>query len=66
MMAMYRTCPLCGNNLDPGERCDCQEQKENERHERNSLCRDWTRERECDRSGAGIPVCVGKMLAWNN
>ena len=20
---MYKTCPLCGANLDPGERCDC-------------------------------------------
>lgn len=19
----YHTCPLCGANLDPGERCDC-------------------------------------------
>ena len=22
-MAYYRTCPHCGANLDPGERCDC-------------------------------------------
>ena len=22
-MAQYRTCPYCGANLDPGERCDC-------------------------------------------
>lgn len=22
-MARYRTCPDCGANLDPGERCDC-------------------------------------------
>ena len=21
----YHTCPLCGANLDPGERCDCRE-----------------------------------------
>lgn len=21
---MYRTCPQCGSNLDPGETCDCQ------------------------------------------
>lgn len=20
---MYRTCPQCGSNLDPGESCDC-------------------------------------------
>lgn len=22
-MSIYRTCPHCGANLDPGERCDC-------------------------------------------
>ena len=22
-MAYYWTCPHCGSNLDPGERCDC-------------------------------------------
>lgn len=22
---IYRTCPLCGANLDPGERCDCED-----------------------------------------
>lgn len=28
-MSMYWTCPLCGANLDPGEACDCQEDKGN-------------------------------------
>ena len=23
-MSYYRTCPLCGAALDPGEKCDCQ------------------------------------------
>lgn len=23
-MAYYNVCPDCGSNLDPGERCDCQ------------------------------------------
>ena len=27
-MSYFRTCPLYGNNLDPGERCDCEEEKE--------------------------------------
>ena len=27
-MAYYRTCPLCGANLDPGESCDCAEKKQ--------------------------------------
>lgn len=22
---IYKTCPICGANLDPGERCDCNE-----------------------------------------
>lgn len=25
-MAYYQTCPNCGSNLDPGERCDCQKE----------------------------------------
>ena len=24
----YRTCPDCGCNLDPGERCDCQSERD--------------------------------------
>lgn len=23
----YRVCPLCGANLDPGERCTCQDEE---------------------------------------
>lgn len=26
-MAYYNTCPLCGCNLDPGEKCDCEDDK---------------------------------------
>lgn len=25
-MAYYRTCPKCGANLDPDEKCDCGEE----------------------------------------
>lgn len=25
---IFKTCPLCGCALDPDERCDCQEKKE--------------------------------------
>jgi len=25
---MYKTCPECGSNLDPGERCDCRKEPE--------------------------------------
>lgn len=27
-MAYYNTCPKCGCNLDPGEKCDCEGEKE--------------------------------------
>lgn len=27
-MAQYRTCPDCGAKLDPGEKCDCKENKD--------------------------------------
>lgn len=23
-MALYKKCPCCGANLDPGEKCDCE------------------------------------------
>ena len=26
-MKYYRSCPYCGANLDPGERCDCRDEK---------------------------------------
>lgn len=26
-MSYYRTCPLCGAHLDPGESCDCVERE---------------------------------------
>lgn len=25
MSLIFRKCPLCGANLDPGEKCDCEE-----------------------------------------
>lgn len=27
-MASYRTCPYCGANLDPGEKCECRKTEE--------------------------------------
>lgn len=27
-MAYFNTCPKCGGNLDPGEKCDCENEKQ--------------------------------------
>lgn len=27
-MAYYNVCPNCGGNLDPGEKCDCKNEKQ--------------------------------------
>lgn len=32
-MGAFKTCPHCGANLDPGERCDCQAQGAEEKRE---------------------------------
>ena len=29
-MAMYVTCPYCGDNLDPGEQCSCRDKESSE------------------------------------
>ena len=29
----YNTCPLCGANLDPGEKCDCEKIQQAKREE---------------------------------
>lgn len=36
-MAYYRICPRCGCSLDPGERCDCEEEAACERERRKKL-----------------------------
>lgn len=35
----YRTCPECGSNLDPRERCDCREERERERKKITQISR---------------------------
>ena len=65
-MAMYRTCPLCGANLDPGELCDCQDGEESDGEEPDSeqcdLRRSGTRKRYSSGRESGISVCAGEML----
>lgn len=36
-MAYYNTCPLCGCNLDPGERCDCNREDKKEKNRKNKF-----------------------------
>lgn len=36
-MAFYNVCPKCGANLDPNERCDCEETAEKEKKIREQL-----------------------------
>lgn len=36
-MAFYKTCPDCGANLDPGELCDCQKEKDLEKKKMQSM-----------------------------
>jgi hypothetical protein len=54
MAAYYRTCPDCGANLDPGERCDCEGQmsflsppsrRSVLNHSKKCLCLDCTNRR---------------------
>ncbi len=36
-MAYYSVCEICGANLDPGERCDCEEEREREHEEAEKI-----------------------------
>lgn len=38
----YVTCPYCGSNLDPGERCDCEESEVKENDTSGKSERDTT------------------------
>lgn len=64
-MAYYNVCPVCGSNLDPGERCDCQSIRgkrtgeeqavfqpdvENRKEQRSDVVCIRTSGRRCDRS----------------
>lgn len=32
----FKVCPYCGSNLDPSERCDCQQERRNEQEEQSA------------------------------
>lgn len=38
----YHVCPRCGNHLDPGEHCDCEDIKNEPRHVKCKDCgKEW-------------------------
>lgn len=43
-MAYYDTCPNCGSNLDPGEKCECAKYQQREPPGRKELPYDRTHE----------------------
>lgn len=36
-MAHYNVCPNCGGNLDPGEKCDCRNEKQEDSRNEDNL-----------------------------
>ena len=36
-MAYYRECDKCGCSLDPGERCDCEQESQRKEQERQKM-----------------------------
>lgn len=36
-MAYYKLCDKCGCNLDPGERCDCEQEAQRKEQERQKM-----------------------------
>lgn len=45
MSKPYRVCPDCGNHLDPGERCDCQIEREADQEAGRGAAQEATRNR---------------------
>ncbi len=38
-MSYYRTCQICGARLDPGERCDCDQEPKQTKREEEKECK---------------------------
>ena len=43
---IYKTCPICGAHLDPGEFCDCGQEEPEREMSQARTARPRTRERE--------------------
>lgn len=59
----YSECPLCGANLDPGEKCECQEERDT--YFAQDICRNRSGKRTEGGRGRSIRICVGQMPSWN-
>lgn len=44
MSRIFLTCPFCDSNLDPGEKCDCRDNKRNKEERLGAMLL-------CDKSG---------------
>lgn len=59
-MGMYWTCQFCGDHLNHGEHCKCQEQ-DGDSSEQCDLNRNGTGKGYGSGRRAGVSVCAGKM-----
>ena len=57
----YKTCPICGANLDPGEHCDCMGQVEQERGNDHAYWKGHAHG-EADRASAGSAAQVSARM----
>lgn len=57
-MPIYRTCPNCGSNLDPDERCDCQQEKRRAEEQHG--------ERGGERVGRYVAAAGGEVPRWGD
>ena len=37
-MPYYNKCPYCHSNLDPGEKCECREERKNDAYTKDTAC----------------------------
>ena len=58
-MAYYHTCPECGANLDPCEKCDCQTIKNNITKEANENVRSENHDCRPGSGGCDQQPCRG-------
>lgn len=62
-MPYYRTCPRCGANLDPGERCsDCRAEAEKDAHPPTKHCERLYNQQLPKQTVSPIVYCKGVQV----